>query len=217
MRLAYPAVLVDVGRVDEMRGVREDGDHIVIGAMTTHYDVLHDPLVRQHAGWSSTATETVADPAVRHRGTFGGSLAHADPAGDLPAVALALDAELVVAGQRRSADGRRGGLLRRLPADGARAGRGAGRGPGAQARRRLGLPLREVPPDRAVLGDRRGRGCRAPGQRLDRRGPGRADQHGGDPVAGAVDVEQALAGADPWTASPRPPSTRPTAPARRAT
>jgi aerobic carbon-monoxide dehydrogenase medium subunit len=98
LRLAYPSVVVDVGRVDEMRGVREDGDHLVIGAMTTHYEVIQDPLIRQHAGLIAEATETVADPAVRHRGTFGGSLAHADPAGDLPAVALALGAEFVVAG-----------------------------------------------------------------------------------------------------------------------
>ena len=98
LRLAYPSVVVDVGRVSEMRGVREDGDHLVIGAMTTHYEVIQDPLIRQHAGLIAEATETVADPAVRHRGTFGGSLAHADPAGDLPAVALALDAEFVVAG-----------------------------------------------------------------------------------------------------------------------
>jgi carbon-monoxide dehydrogenase medium subunit len=98
LRLAYPSVVVDVGRVSEMRGVREDGDHLVIGAMTTHYEVIHDPLIREHAGLIAEATETVADPAVRHRGTFGGSLAHADPAGDLPAVALALGAEFVVAG-----------------------------------------------------------------------------------------------------------------------
>jgi len=70
----------------------------VIGAMTTHHDVIHDDLVRAHCGLLAEATETVADPAVRHRGTFGGALAHADPAGDLPAVALALDAEMVVAG-----------------------------------------------------------------------------------------------------------------------
>ena len=98
LRLSYPEVVVDVGRVDEMRGIREDGDHIVIGAMTTHYDVLRDPLVREHAGLIAQATSTVADPAVRHRGTFGGALAHADPAGDLPAVAAALEAEFVVAG-----------------------------------------------------------------------------------------------------------------------
>ena len=56
--------------------------------MTTHYDVLHDPLVREHAGLIVDATTTVADPAVRHRGTFGGALSHADPACDLPAVAV---------------------------------------------------------------------------------------------------------------------------------
>jgi aerobic carbon-monoxide dehydrogenase medium subunit len=98
LRLAYPEVVVDVGRVDEMRGVREDGDHLVIGAMTTHAEVIDNELVRTHCGLVRQATETVADPAVRHRGTFGGALAHADPAGDLPAVALALDAEFVIAG-----------------------------------------------------------------------------------------------------------------------
>src|SRR4029077_19232067 len=67
--------------------------------MTTHHDVMTDPLVREHAGLVAAATETVADPAVRHRGTFGGSIAHADPAGDLPAVALAYDARMVVAGR----------------------------------------------------------------------------------------------------------------------
>jgi carbon-monoxide dehydrogenase medium subunit len=98
LRLAYPDVVVDVGRIGELRGVREDGDHLVIGAMTTHDEVLRDPLVRTHCGIIAEATETVADPAVRHRGTFGGALAHADPAGDLPAVALALDAQFVIAG-----------------------------------------------------------------------------------------------------------------------
>ena len=98
LRLAYPEVVVDAGRVAEMTGVREEGDHLVIGAMTTHHDVMRDALVLAHCGLVAEATATVADPAVRHRGTFGGALAHADPAGDLPAVALALGAEMVVAG-----------------------------------------------------------------------------------------------------------------------
>jgi carbon-monoxide dehydrogenase medium subunit len=98
MRLAYPSTLVDIGRVDGLRGVRRDGDQLVIGALTTHHDVLHDPLIGAHCPLLAQATATVADPAVRHRGTLGGSLSHADPAGDLPAVALALDAELVIAG-----------------------------------------------------------------------------------------------------------------------
>ncbi|UQX90232.1 xanthine dehydrogenase family protein subunit M [Jatrophihabitans telluris] len=103
LRLAYPELLVDLGGIDDLRGVREDGDDIVIGSMTTHDDILHDALVRQHAPLLAQATKTVADPQVRHLGTFGGSLSHADPAGDLPTVALTLDARLVVegpAGQR---------------------------------------------------------------------------------------------------------------------
>jgi carbon-monoxide dehydrogenase medium subunit len=98
LRLAFPTVLVDLSRVAELRGVTEDGDALVIGAMTKHSDVIDDPLVRQHAPLVAEATSTVADPAVRHRGTFGGALAHADPAGDLAAVAVALDAELVAEG-----------------------------------------------------------------------------------------------------------------------
>jgi aerobic carbon-monoxide dehydrogenase medium subunit len=98
LRLAAPETIVDLGRIDELRGVREDGDALVIGAMTPHSVVQSDPLVTEHARLISLATATIADPQVRHRGTFGGSLAHADPAGDLPAVALALDASFVIAG-----------------------------------------------------------------------------------------------------------------------
>ncbi len=108
LRLAAPETVVDLTRVTELRGVREDGDSLVIGAMTTHTDILRDPLVAQYGKLIAEATETVADPAVRHRGTFGGALAHADPAGDLPAVALALDAEFVIAGP--------GGARRSVPA-----------------------------------------------------------------------------------------------------
>jgi carbon-monoxide dehydrogenase medium subunit len=98
LRLSYPTQLVDLRRIGELRGVREDGADLVIGAMTRHSDVITDPLVRQHAALVAEATKTVADPAVRHRGTFGGALAHADPAGDLAAVVVALDAQLVAEG-----------------------------------------------------------------------------------------------------------------------
>ncbi|MCW2698432.1 MAG: coxM [Modestobacter sp.] len=98
LRLAAPETVVDLTRVRELRGVREEGDVLVIGAMTTHSDVLADPLLAQYGQLVVQATETVADRQVRHRGTFGGALAHADPAGDLPAVALALDAEFVLVG-----------------------------------------------------------------------------------------------------------------------
>jgi carbon-monoxide dehydrogenase medium subunit len=98
LRLAYPELLVDLGAVDELRGVGDSGDALTIGARTTHYQVMHDPLLAEHCGLLAQAAGTVADPAVRHRGTLGGSLAHGDPAGDLPAVILALDAVLTATG-----------------------------------------------------------------------------------------------------------------------
>jgi carbon-monoxide dehydrogenase medium subunit len=98
MRLADPSVLVDVSRLDSLRGVRDDGDAIEIGAMTTHADVLADPLVAAHAPLLAQAAATVGDRQVRHLGTLGGSLSHADPAGDLPTIALTLDAVLTVVG-----------------------------------------------------------------------------------------------------------------------
>ena len=99
LRLAAPETVVDLGKIDQLRGIREDGDMLVIGAMTPHADVAKDPLVREHARVVSEAALTVADPQVRHRGTFGGSLVHADPAGDMPACALALEAQFVIAGR----------------------------------------------------------------------------------------------------------------------
>ena len=98
MRLNAPEMIIDLGKIDELRGVREDGDAIVIGATTTHVDVLNDALVRENAFVITKAIEQLADPQVRHRGTFGGALSHADPAGDLGAPALALDAQFVIAG-----------------------------------------------------------------------------------------------------------------------
>lgn len=98
LRLATPELIVDVSRVAEMNGVREDGDAIVIGAGTTHHDVIASELVRTHAPLLAQASETVADPQVRHRGTFGGAIAHADPAGDLPGVALVHGATMTIAG-----------------------------------------------------------------------------------------------------------------------
>jgi carbon-monoxide dehydrogenase medium subunit len=98
LRLAAPEVIVDLGRIESLRGIREDGDALVIGAMTLHDDVARSSLVATHALLLSKAAQTVADPQVRHRGTFGGALVHADPAGDMPAPALALDASFVIVG-----------------------------------------------------------------------------------------------------------------------
>ncbi|MEO5662560.1 MAG: xanthine dehydrogenase family protein subunit M [Nocardioides sp.] len=98
MRLNAPEVVVDLGGIAELRGIRDDGDALVIGAMTTHHDVLNDALVKEHALLLTRAEHQLADAQIRHRGTFGGALAHADPAGDLGAPALALGAEFVIAG-----------------------------------------------------------------------------------------------------------------------
>lgn len=98
MRLNAPEMVIDLGRIDSLRGVRDDGDAIVIGAMTPHSVVGSDPLVKEHAALVSKAIEHLADAQIRHRGTFGGALAHADPAGDLGAPALVLGAEFVIVG-----------------------------------------------------------------------------------------------------------------------
>ncbi len=98
LRLAAPTVLVDLGNIDELRGVREDDQSILIGAMTTYYKLLGNPLVSTHALLLADAIRTVADPQIRHRGTLGGAISHADPAGDLCAPVLALEATMTVAG-----------------------------------------------------------------------------------------------------------------------
>jgi len=106
LRLAAPELIVDLAKIDSLKGVRDDGDAIVIGAMTPHFEVVQDPLVAEHASLIARCVETVADPQVRHRGTIGGACAHADPASDIPAPMVALDVEFVIAGpggQRRVA------------------------------------------------------------------------------------------------------------------
>lgn len=97
-RLARPSMLIDVGRVDELKGVRREGDSLVIGALTRWHDLEHDATLRQHCAIVADASGQVGDPQVRHMGTIGGSVAHADPASDLPTVLLALDAEFVARG-----------------------------------------------------------------------------------------------------------------------
>ena len=98
LRFARPSLLVDIGRVEELRYVRDAGDKLAIGALTRHHDLQNDPLIQEHCPLVSHTAAQIGDPQVRHRGTIGGSLAHGDPAADLPTVVLALDAELVVRG-----------------------------------------------------------------------------------------------------------------------
>lgn len=98
LRLAQPTVLVDIGRITDLSYVRDQGDHIAIGALTRHMDVENSDVLRQHVPLLAHAASHVGDPQVRHRGTIGGSIAHADPASDLPAATLALGATYVVQG-----------------------------------------------------------------------------------------------------------------------
>ena len=98
LRLAGPSALVDIGRIGDLSYVRDGGDHIAIGAITTHEDVHFNELLRSDNPLVAHAAGEVGDPQVRHRGTIGGSIAHGDPASDLPTVMLALDATFVVRG-----------------------------------------------------------------------------------------------------------------------
>jgi carbon-monoxide dehydrogenase medium subunit len=98
LRLAQPAVLVDISRISDLSYIKDAGDHIAIGAMTRHMDVEKSSVLAQHVPLLAHAAGHVGDPQVRHRGTIGGSIAHADPASDLPATTLALGATYVVQG-----------------------------------------------------------------------------------------------------------------------
>jgi carbon-monoxide dehydrogenase medium subunit len=98
LRFARPSLLVDIGRLEELSYIRDAGDTIAIGALTRHHDVVTSPIVQEHNPLVSYAASLIGDPQVRHRGTIGGSLAHGDPASDLPAVLLALDGEVDIAG-----------------------------------------------------------------------------------------------------------------------
>ena len=95
-RLAAPAVVIDVGRVEELSYVREEGDFLAIGALTRHREIETNELVLTNSGLLAAATKQVGDPQVRHRGTIGGALAHGDPASDIPSAALALRASFIV-------------------------------------------------------------------------------------------------------------------------
>lgn len=108
LRLQAPQLLIDIAHIPDLRGIALQGGWLRIGALTRHAEVLSDPLIRQHAPLYSEAAPHVAHPAIRNKGTLGGSLSHADPASEFPAVTLALGAELEIANR----DG-----TRRVPAD----------------------------------------------------------------------------------------------------
>ena len=99
MRLNAPELIVDIGKIDSLKSIVDEGDSVLIGAMVPYFQILADPSVQTGLGLLHKAISEVGDPQIRHRGTLGGALVHADPAGDCGATILALDAELVVSGQ----------------------------------------------------------------------------------------------------------------------
>jgi aerobic carbon-monoxide dehydrogenase medium subunit len=108
LRLISPELVVDIGGIGELRGIAVAGDVLIVGALTRHVDLARSPEIAAHAPLLTEAVAHVAHPAIRNRGTIGGSLAHADPASELPACMLALGATIVVrgqAGERRIAAG----------------------------------------------------------------------------------------------------------------
>ncbi|WP_298258275.1 xanthine dehydrogenase family protein subunit M [Bradyrhizobium sp.] len=100
LRLLAPELIVDIGALDELRGIQRQDGFLSIGALTRHVDLQHSPDIATHASLLKEAIAQVAHPAIRNRGTIGGSLAHADPASELPACAIALDATIVIRGPK---------------------------------------------------------------------------------------------------------------------
>ena len=98
LRFAEPAHLIDLNRIPQLRGIREEGGLIKIGAMTVENEILNSALLQEKASLLPKAVQWIADPQVRNRGTIGGDIAHGDPANDHPAIAMALDATLVLQG-----------------------------------------------------------------------------------------------------------------------
>jgi carbon-monoxide dehydrogenase medium subunit len=99
LRLIAPELIVDIGEITELRGIAVRGDVLSIGALTRHADLLKSPEIATHAPLLTEAAAHIAHPAIRNRGTIGGSLAHADPASELPACMVALNATIVVRGR----------------------------------------------------------------------------------------------------------------------
>jgi carbon-monoxide dehydrogenase medium subunit len=98
LRFAQPGHLIDINRIPELRGIRQEGNTIVIGAMTVENELIASPILQRHVPLLAEAAKLIADPQVRNRGTIGGDIAHGDPGNDHPAISIALEAEFVLEG-----------------------------------------------------------------------------------------------------------------------
>ena len=206
LRLAQPTVLVDIGRLRDLSYIRDAGDHIAIGALTRHRDIETSDLLKAQVPLLATAASYVGDPQVRHRGTIGGSIAHSDPASDLPATVLALGGTHGRQGRERRAGHRRGGLLHRLPRVGVGTRRAVHRDPGAEGRRRRAGRSRS-----STGGPRTGPSSASPPSTTAPR------------ASPSSTWGRRRSSPRPWSTpspaaprQPRPPSTRPTMPNRQA-
>ena len=202
LRLAAPELVIDIGKLTELQYIRVEGDEIAIGAGTRHRTVEASEVLAAECPLLPAVARTVGDPQVRHRGTLGGSLAHADPASDLPAAVLALGGTVVLRSPRGE---------RQVPITGFYTGVFSSvkepdeliveiRVPRTGACR---LGVREVHPPRQRLGDRRGRRGRRPGG---------AGQHGLRPRCGPRRPRPRSPTAPPSTRPRRSPTRAPTRP-----
>lgn len=98
-RLTEPGILIDISRISELKGVKKEGGRVVVGAMVIHRDAANDPVIKEYIPSLASAASQIGDMQVRNRGTVGGNIAHADPAADLPAPAIVLDAEITIQGE----------------------------------------------------------------------------------------------------------------------
>ncbi len=165
LRLVSPELIVDIGGLAELRGVTVKGEVLVIGALTRHVDLLKSAEIRTHAPLLAEAVAHIAHPAIRNRGTIGGSLAHADPASELPACMLALGATIIVRGPRGERRIAAEQFFTGIYRDRTCAGRIAGRGGVSRRAQGLGAFLPRICPQAWRFCDRRpcraGRCCRA--------------------------------------------------------
>ena len=187
LRLAAPSLLVDIRKVPDMRGIKRSNGDVRIGALTTHAEVEGGDL-----GLTSLVAGTIADPQVRHRGTIGGSLAHGDPASDLPGILLAAEGSVAGPGSERAALDRRRRPVRGLPHDVDRRRRDPHVGDDPRDGR-LRLRLREVQPPCRGLGHGRRRGLGQERWRYRVRRARRPQNMGSTPLR-ATAVEEALRG-----------------------
>ena len=190
LRLSEPGRLIDIARIPGLSGIRESGGRIEIGATTVHHDIAASKLLRDKCPMIAEAAAEIGDPQVRNRGTIGGSIAHADPAADFPAVMLALDADIQIRGKSGARTVKASRFLPGLLHRGSAAVGDHHRACSSRRSRSAGV-CQAAPARVALRGGRRGGGARRQGRR-DPVGAHRRDRR--DDARGAADRRRERAG-----------------------